>query len=160
MNVPGLIRKPLLALCRLRMRMAPSKTIGQNYLRRWHIIPRNPLFNVYLHEFSGSDDDRALHDHPWWSCSLILDGWYIEHVPLYKNNPAGTNVPKFRDTGAITFRNATAAHRIQILQRPAITLFITGPRRREWGFWCKNGWRHWRKFTDPKDPGQIGRGCG
>lgn len=159
MTLPHIIRKPLLALCHLRMRQSASKTIGQNYLRRWHIIPRNPLFNVYLHEFSGSDDDRALHDHPWWSCSIILDGWYIEHVPKHKHSYPDTTIAAFRDTGAITCRRAQAAHRIQILHTQAITLFITGPRRREWGFYCKHGWRHWRKFTDPKDPGQIGRGC-
>ena len=43
------------------------KVIGKNYLSRWHIIPRNRYFNIYLHKFVGSDDDRALHDHPWRS---------------------------------------------------------------------------------------------
>lgn len=38
---------------------------GEDYLRRWHLVPRNPLFNVYLHQFKSSDDDRAHHDHPW-----------------------------------------------------------------------------------------------
>gem|GEM_PF-6734848 len=26
----------------------PSKVIGENYLSRWHVIPRNPIFNIYL----------------------------------------------------------------------------------------------------------------
>ena len=50
------------------------------YLTRWHMIPRNPWFNIYLHFFVHGDDDRALHDHPWRSWSLLLDGGYREHT--------------------------------------------------------------------------------
>ena len=50
------------------------------YLRRWHLLPRNRLFNVYLHNFCRSDDDRALHDHPWVNMSVLLSGSYMEHV--------------------------------------------------------------------------------
>lgn len=52
----------------------------REYLWRWHMIPRNRWFNIYLHKFAHGDDDRALHDHPWASASLILDGRYIEHT--------------------------------------------------------------------------------
>lgn len=52
----------------------------REYLWRWHIIPRNRWFNIYLHKFAHGDDDRALHDHPWPSASLILDGRYREHT--------------------------------------------------------------------------------
>lgn len=160
MQLPNPIRRTLLALARWRMRRRPSRIIGHNYMRRWYIIPRNPLANIYLHEFKGSDDDRALHTHPWWSCSIILAGWYLEHIPQFPLSPAGPTQAIFRDTGAITSRPPEGAHRIEILATPAITLFITGPRIREWGFWCpKIGFRHWRVFTDPTDPGQTGRGC-
>lgn len=50
------------------------------YLTRWHIIPRNRFFNLYLHYFVHGDDDRAKHDHPWRSWSLILDRGYREHT--------------------------------------------------------------------------------
>lgn len=53
------------------------------YLTRWHVLPRNKWLNVYLHRFVHGDDDRALHDHPWHSASLILDGRYIEHTAEY-----------------------------------------------------------------------------
>ena len=58
----------------------PHKVIGgpDPYLLRWHVIPRNRLLNVYVHKFLRSDDDRALHDHPWWFVSLILRGRYDE----------------------------------------------------------------------------------
>ena len=49
-------------------------------MRRWWVIPRNKWFNVYLHHFLRSDDDRALHDQPWWNLSILLDGEYTEHT--------------------------------------------------------------------------------
>jgi len=59
----------------------PSIVIGHDglpYLKRWYIIPRNKYFNIYLHQFLRSDDDRALHDHPWFSLSHIIEGSYNE----------------------------------------------------------------------------------
>ncbi len=57
---------------------------GKNdpYVRRWWIIPRNRFFNIYLHQFLHSDDDRALHDHPWVNFSYLLRGGYLEHSML------------------------------------------------------------------------------
>ncbi|MDN5849106.1 MAG: hypothetical protein L0H63_05630, partial [Nitrococcus sp.] len=57
-------------------------------------------------------------------------------------------------------RRARSAHRLALIDaEPVITLFITGPRVREWGFHCPQGWRHWRAFTAADNPGRIGRGC-
>jgi hypothetical protein len=67
-------------------------------MERWHIIPRNRLFNIYLHHFLKSDYDRALHDHPWASLSIILKGEYTEHTPKAK--------PKVYRAGNIKLRNA------------------------------------------------------
>lgn len=64
-------------------RRPPDFVIGgaeRPYLLRWWLIPRNPVFNVYLHQFMRSDDDRALHDHPWANCSVLLRGAYTEHT--------------------------------------------------------------------------------
>lgn len=52
------------------------------YMLRWWLIRRNRFFNIYLHKFLRSDDDRALHDHPWLNMSYLLDGEYIEHSIL------------------------------------------------------------------------------
>lgn len=126
--------------------------IDAPYLRRWWVIPRNKRFNIYLHQFLRSDDDRALHDHPWWNVSIVLRGSYLEHIQ--------GQMPRHRGVGAIVFRLATLAHRVELIgDRPAWTLFITGPVVREWGFHCPQGWRHWREFTDARDKGAIGRGC-
>lgn len=139
------------------IRIRPSRIIGENYLSRWHIIPRNPWFNIYLHKFSGSDDDRALHDHPWWSVSFLLKGRLVEHYDeprrLYPKRLVRI-VPRWLPV----FRRAEFAHRLELVREPAWTLFITGPRRREWGFHCSDRWVHWRNFTDASG-NKIGRGC-
>lgn len=140
--------------------MKPHKEITNAegvYLRRWHIIPSNRWLNLYLHHFVGDDDARALHDHPWWSVSFILRGGYWDVLPrsiMIKRRP-----------GDIVRRSPRAAHRVQLVKnsdgskREAWTLFLTGPRVREWGFHCPQGWRRWQDFVDPHDPNTIGPGC-
>jgi hypothetical protein len=133
------------------MERAPDFVIGDNYLRRWWVVPRNEGCNIYLHEILHSDDDRALHDHPWDNTSMLLDGSYIEHTPegIFE-----------RVAGSIVTRNATDAHRLEVPEGGrAVSLFITGPKLREWGFHCPNGWRLWTEFVDTRDSGQVGRGC-
>ncbi len=157
-----------MSILRALRRRAPDFVVytadGRPYLRRWWVIPRNPRFNIYLHHFAASDDDRALHDHPWWNISIILAGEYLEHLPgaRTKRRKAWRPWAPWR----LVFRRAAAAHRIELLPalapghlRPAWTLFITGRRVREWGFWCPQGWRHWREFTARGDKGKIGPGC-
>jgi hypothetical protein len=133
---------------------------GHPYLKRWWVIPRNRRLNIYLHQFLRDDEDRALHDHPWASLSIILWSGYIEHL----QNGKTVN----RRAGQLVLRKPSTAHRVELYRDrsrltprpiPAWTLFITGPRVREWGFLCPQGWRHWREFTSPSDYGQVGRGC-
>lgn len=124
---------------------------GDVYLRRWHVIPRNRWFNIYLHNFKRSDDDRALHDHPWINMSILLRGSYIEHRP--------TSAPKTRKAGAVVCRRAVSAHRVELIDdREVWTLFLTGPNIRSWGFLCPQGWRHWKDFT-ANNGTTVGRGC-
>ena len=130
----------------------PDFIIGEDYLLRWWLIPRNRVFNVYLHRVTGNDIDRALHDHPWINVSIILQNGYLE----IRQSSATIRKP-----GHMIFRLPKTPHRLEVLgdNIPVWSLFITGPRVREWGFLCPAGWRHWEDFTDPKDKGQIGRGC-
>ena len=135
------------------------------YLRRWFVLPRNPVFNVYLHQFLRSDDDRALHDHPWlFNASLLLRGSYVEHTI----KAGGIEMRTLRQAGAFKLRCGPAPHRVELLgdpfaevenPLPCWTLFITGPRVRQWGFHCPHGWVHWKQFTAANDPGAVGRGC-
>lgn len=147
-------------LLRIADRRPPDVIIGGEadpYMHRWWLIPRNRFFNVYLHHFMRSDDDRALHDHPWWNVSLLLAGSYTEHTI----SAGGINVMTLRVAGEMKLRRANHAHRIELTDGPCWTLFITGPRIRSWGFHCRKGWVHWREFTNPDDEGRtVGRGCG
>jgi hypothetical protein len=124
------------------------------YLLRWYLIPRNRWFNVYLHKFMRDDDDRALHDHPWASISFVLWGGYRE---LYRLN--GRDVERTVTAGMVLFRPAEFSHRVMLGGGTCWTLFVTGPRQREWGFHCPHGWRHWREFTSGDHGETVGRGC-
>jgi len=135
----------------------PDFTVGKDYLRRWWIIPRNSFFNVYYHEFRVSDDDRSLHDHPYFNLSFILKGSYMEHTP------DGVFV---RKAGDMKVRLPWTLHRLQLGfslpndEHHVWTLFITGPRIRAWGFqagpivknWLgfrtKSGWMHHTDYID------------
>ncbi|AER26117.1 hypothetical protein SEA_DIMINIMUS_75 [Mycobacterium phage Diminimus] len=144
---------------------------GDVYLKRWHIIPRNRFFNIYLHQFLSSDDDRALHDHPWWFASLVLKGGYWEHRK--------TGWATWRGPGSFAIRRPKTAHRVELatelahvetifdsrtlkpvrrkyktVAKPAWTLIFTGPRFRSWGFHCPQGWTHWKRFTDRNGCGE------
>jgi len=134
----------------IRRHPAPDFVIGDRYLERWYIFPRNRLCNLYLHVINWDDDDRALHDHPWASLSYVVSGTLLEILE------AGDKV---RRSGQLVYRPAKLAHRLEVVNGPVVTLFLTGPRVREWGFHCPGGWVHWRVFTDPDDIGKAGRGC-
>lgn len=148
----SLIRSRLLAIADRRK---PDFIIGDDYLHRWWVIPRNRFFNVYLHHFMHSDDERALHDHMYWNVSILVAGRYTEHTI----NAGGVNVRTEYAAGDIKFRGPKYAHRVELTHGDCWSLFITGPRVREWGFHCPHGWRHWKEFTDPNDVGKTGKGC-
>jgi hypothetical protein len=89
--------------------------------------------------------------------SILLDGDY------YEVTPKGTF---HREAGHIYARKPSALHRVALKrngnrEEPVWTLFITGPRVREWGFACPNGWVHWKIFTGEDDNGSsvVGKGC-
>lgn len=133
---------------------------GGIYLERWYIWPlwaRSPggeykpltgnWFGLYIHRFLGSDEDRALHDHPRHNASLVLSGGYLEHLRDRK---------VWREPGSWVFRHAATAHRVvlpvHIIDQkpyplPAVSLFFTGPKVRDWGFHCPGGWVPWQQFT-------------
>lgn len=132
--------------------MKPDRTpdvvigdLARPYLLRWWLIPRNPLFNIYYHRVLRDDDDRALHDHPWPSVSVIVSGVIWEILP---------ESSRLLAEGEAVYRPPGLAHRLELLEgMPAETLFITGPKLREWGFHCPEGWLHWRDF-------EAAGGCG
>lgn len=111
-------------------------------MQRWFLIPKNRHFNIYLHRFLRSDEDRALHDHPWWSLSLLLEGFLVEMIQERLGKRTIILHP-----GDWRWRPATLAHRISLPpNETALTLFITGGKMRQWGFHCPGGWVHNREF--------------
>lgn len=136
------------------------------YLRRWFIIPRNPFQNTYLHEVLRSDDDRAGHDHPWDNRTLVIDGGYSE-MQYLQDDPWREARLVERKPGDTVTRMATDTHRLIVPEGGrAVTLFTTGPRIREWGFWCPGDktrgprWVEWTEFTATDNKGLVGKGCG
>lgn len=138
----------------------PDLVIGPDYMHRWYVIPRNRWFNIYLHKIMHDDDDRALHDHPWFSVSFLLKGRLRE---IYRSQhpylDIVQNLVRYPRRFVPVFRPARFAHRLEVVE-PAWTLFITGPKIRTWGFWCPERWVPWRDFVNPVDTGKVGRGCG
>lgn len=129
----------------------PHIVIGSGespYMLRWYLIPRNRWLNLYLHKFLSDDEDRALHDHPWWFVSLMIRGSY------YETSEAAPSVfvSNIREAPSLAFRSATHRHKVALLRDlngqpiPCWTVVLTGRNRREWGFWCPAGFVHWRKF--------------
>jgi hypothetical protein len=114
-------------------------TAGAPYLNRWELRGNRRSFDVYLHQFINSDD-QPLHDHPAPSIAIVLSGRYTER---FQANRHAT-----RTEGDIILRRSTTVHRIEIDKHsaPVITLFLRGPKLREWGFYSGRGWQHHRDF--------------
>jgi hypothetical protein len=103
------------------------------YLYRWYIF-RTKRVALFLHKFVRSDEDRALHDHPW--AFLVIPIWrgYVEHIqkrvsrrtqPSVKNgfqwheNWVTTEPSKRRVWPIIgmRYRRATYRHRVELFRQ-------------------------------------------
>lgn len=118
---------------------------GEKYLTRFYLVPKNNTFNVYLHWFHKGDDDRAPHDHPWHSWSVLLWGSMVEEI--YDEFTGETDVRTIWPC-YVYRRTPVHNHIIHLVSRRALTLFVTGRRTREWGFWTKKGWMHNEEFLN------------
>jgi len=128
------------------------------YLIRYYVIPRNSLFNIYIHLFMRSDADD-FHDHPWNFYTWIVRGSYKEEQPtLGKNNKPLKSKIKVTERcvwrNRFAYRKATDLHRVTLVRRYTLnqkdiapmTLCITGPTIREWGFIKKGKWVNWKTY--------------
>lgn len=111
------------------------------YMRRWYIERSKQEGNVHLHETLRSDYDAEHHDHPWDNMSIWLRGTGREEIVTGD----GSTVILERPPGTVVFRNAQDRHRI-LIEEPTWTLFLTGPKIREWGFLHESGWMHNQDF--------------
>lgn len=130
----------------------PPDTRTPVYMQRWWRVPRNWATNCYFHIVRRSDDDRALHDHPWFSFSIVVDGGYWEHTIA----DGGVHRKEWFAPGRMKFRwTGRKAHRLELGRHEgpkkypgmvidgeisARTIFITGPVLRRWGFHDSRRW--------------------
>lgn len=132
--------------------------------KRWHLF-RGFGIQVALHRWCRSDADRALHDHVADNISIIVWGSYREWFS-HNWQPAHWKV---RYPLVPYYRIAETPHRIELHRgAPVWSIWIRFRPRREWGFWCEKGWRHWREYVSLKrtsdtyyDEGvsEVGKGC-
>lgn len=126
----------------------------ETYLYRW-ILASTRWFKIYLHHFVGNDWSRDLHDHPKRFISIGLWGHYFEQTPApslkedwSNENGAITIIRKYSAPWIRTFP-ATHIHRIQT--KDCWTLVIVLKSEREWGFWHRGRFIHWRSYVNGPD---------
>ena len=61
---------------------------GSPYLDRYHVVEA-PTGQVRLHHWRTGDDQRAPHDHPWASTTLVLEGRLVEYTAAGATAGAG-----------------------------------------------------------------------
>jgi len=127
---------------------------GDLYLRRFYLTPRRKNkegddtesymgFGIYLHYFYRGDKDLELHNHPWKrAVSFILTGGYYEErrEPNYFGEGIHRVLTHNVTPGSFNIIGADDFHRIE--KKPNVdhvwTLFFTGTRAQDWGFWNRN----------------------
>lgn len=110
-------------------------------LTRYFIV-RNRFFALYLHHLHTSDEDRALHDHPWSFVTFLLSSGYWEWTP---SAPRIGSIRTWHRRFSILYRPATWQHRLELV-RPTWSLVLRFSYVREWGFITPNGWMDWRSY--------------
>lgn len=112
---------------------------GEPYITRV-LFPRIFGVRFMLHHIHRADNDRALHNHPWeWMRSLILCGSYTEE--------------RLDGTRRVRLWNklsGSSLHRITELHGEVWTLFVAGPRTKDWGFLVGKRIVPWRKYMAQK----------
>ena len=108
---------------------------GCEYLTRWGVETR--FGSIRVHKWTGPDDDRAFHDHPWWFLTFVLRGGYTDVSPEGEERVSAP---------AIRFRPALHQHTVVPYPQGATTLLITGPKSRAWGFWLNGKFRKANKW--------------
>jgi hypothetical protein len=122
---------------------------GKKYLRRFYITPRRldeqgettghyKGFGIYLHYFYRGDEDRELHNHPWKNAfSFILTGGYQEERKAHVHEAVINRLIR-----RYTFNNIKHNTFHRVTKRPGAnhiwTIFFTGKRVQDWGFWDKD----------------------
>jgi len=133
-----------------RKRIVMDRVENEPYLERYYLFLRERErfpFNVFLHKFLKSDPDDV-HDHPWPYATLILKGGYWEWIPHFDTVGRKTGEYQvWRGPGHFRISKANSFHRIELdPDITAWTLFMPGPKQRDWGFLVKNKWIQWEQY--------------
>ena len=133
-----------------RKRIVLDRVENEPYLERYYLFLRERErfpFNVFLHKFLKSDPDDV-HDHPWPYATLILKGGYWEWIPHFDTVGRKTGEYQvWRGPGHFRISKANSFHRIELdPDITAWTLFMPGPKQRDWGFLVKNKWIQWEQY--------------
>jgi hypothetical protein len=133
-----------------RYRVIRDRLDDEPYLERYYVFLKDRErfpFNAFVHKFLKSDPDDV-HDHPWPFATLILKGGYWEWTPIFNAQGHKTGeVSRWYGAGSFRTAKANTYHRIEL--DPAITcwtLFMPGPKQRDWGFLVKNRWIQWEQY--------------
>ena len=133
-----------------RKRIVMDRVENEPYLERYYVFLRERErfpFNVFLHKFLKSDPDDV-HDHPWPYATLVLKGGYWEWIPHF--DTVGRKIGEYqvwRGPGHFRVSKARSFHRIELdPDITAWTLFMPGPKQREWGFMVRNQWIQWEEY--------------
>lgn len=133
-----------------RSRVGP---VDDPFMDRYFVLPRNRVFNIYLHYIHKSDVGE-LHDHRMASVSVILQGHYYEQrfvsKPVLGSPLPLTTVTLVKRLHPV-FRLPSTPHRLLIewdgetgKPVPAWSLFFGFPHVRNWGFYTeKHGEAQW-----------------
>jgi hypothetical protein len=133
-----------------------DKESGEIYMERyWLKQPDASGGNsIRIHHTMRSDFDRALHDHPWPSTSIVLKGGYFEILPKDQGQDSSKDSTDFqrvwRSAGDVVSRAAHDRHRLEIVPGTSCwSMFIVGTWEKDWGFYDKEeGFVYWRKYLD------------
>lgn len=132
------------------------------YMERYWLL-RTRWLSCRLHVILASDDDRALHDHPWNYATVVLRGGYTEVTPdpVISGLTWACHLPEGQRRewiapGRVLFRRAESLHRLEVPRgQTCLTLFFTGRKRRSWGFQTPQGWLHHRDYVARIEDGTV-----
>ena len=106
------------------------------YLTRLTVL-RTPWFQVLLHWINKPDSDHGMHDHPWWFMGFVINGEYIEQRASV--HPDGfehclRNL-SYKTVRFLIWNPKSRAHKINMTHGRVVTLLLTGPKTKSWGFY-------------------------
>ena len=133
-----------------RKRIVMDRQNNEPYLERYYVFLKDRHkfpFNIFLHHFLKGDPDDV-HDHPWPYATIILKGGYYEWTPQFgADGKKIGEIARWCGPGSFRMAKANSYHRIEL--DPSVecwTLFMPGPKQRDWGFMVKNKWVQWEQY--------------